>query len=150
MSWITLTATNVQSRISGAELAGVNSAALAAGQTAADVLAAALANVIKEVRGYVGVRNTLGEGETIPDELENATLAVIRYRLLTRLPNMKSLLDANRVKEYEDAIKLLDKVAEGKFAIVAASAAAASQATAQTPRITEKTLRYQRADEAGL
>src|SRR4051794_29328669 len=96
MAWITLTETEVQNRLAKAELTALKSAAIAAGQTASAILAAAIAAVVGEVRGYVAKKNTLGAAGTIPEELESTTLALIRRYLFTRLPGMKGLFDELR------------------------------------------------------
>ncbi len=115
--WITLTETDVQTRLSGPELAALKSAALATGQS--DPLPALVASVAREVRGYVaaGERNTLGPAGTIPDELESASLARVRYELATRLP-VASLLTEARKEANRDALARLRDVAAGKFLIV--------------------------------
>lgn len=116
MSWITLTEARFLHHCSGAETNAIKTAALATGQ--AEPLTDMLAKVVQEVRGYVGAHgaNQLGEGSTIPQELEAAACAMARYRALNRLP-IKSLLTETRVSEYKDALQLLRDVAAGRFAI---------------------------------
>lgn len=116
MSWITLAESDVQARLAGAELTALKTAALASGQT--NPLTPIIAQVIQEVRGYVAAcgNNRLGEGSTIPQELENDALAIIRYRLATRLP-VSSLLNDARKEEYRDALRKLERVADCRFRI---------------------------------
>ena len=116
MSWNTLTEAKFLQHCTGAEVTAIKSAALASAQT--EPLTATLAKVVQEVRGYVAAnrQNALGEGVTIPDELEAAACAIVRYRALNRLP-VKSLLTETRQGEYKDALSLLRDVAAGKFAI---------------------------------
>lgn len=116
MSWSTLTEAKFLKSCTGAETTAIKTAALATAQ--AEPLTATLAAVVQEVRGYVAAwgQNTLGEGSTIPGELENAACAIARYRALNRLP-VKSLLTETRIGEYKDAIALLRDVAAGKFAL---------------------------------
>ena len=117
MAWITLTEANLGERLAAAELAALQSAAVGAyGNTVPDVLA----SVVAEVRGRVAAngRNQLGAAGTIPDELKAAALAIARWRILSRLPGMKSLQDEARRSEYADALSLLAAVADGKFAIL--------------------------------
>ena len=116
MSWSALTTANVKTRLTGAELAAMQTAALSAGQT--DPLPDIITQVTDEVRGYVAAnrKNTLGAAGTLPSKLHGAALAMIRYRLATRLP-VKSLLTEDRVKENEAAIRLMEQVAAGKFSI---------------------------------
>jgi phage gp36-like protein len=116
MTWITITASDVKTRLTGVELTALQSVALASGQ--ADPLDEVVSQVIDEVRGYVAAnpKNTLGDAGTIPPKLLSAALAIIRYRLATRLP-VKSILTEQRVKENEAAIRLLERIADNKFAI---------------------------------
>lgn len=116
MAWITLTEAHLGERLAAAELAALQSAAVGAyGNTVPDVLA----SVVAEVRGRVAVRYPLGEAGTIPEELKAAALAIARWRILSRLPGMKSLQDDARRTEYVDGLSLLEAVANGKFLIVA-------------------------------
>ena len=114
MSWISLTADSVATRLAGPELDAVRSAALATGQ--ADPLPEIVAAVVEEVRGYVAAcpRNRLGATGTLPKALEASALALCRGRLLSRLP-VPSLDTEARRREVEDAQKLLRDVAAGRF-----------------------------------
>ncbi len=116
MSWISITESDVQSKLAGAELAALKTAALASGQT--NPLTEIIEQVVDEVRGYIGGNraNTLGAAGTIPQKLLSAALAMIRYRLATRLP-VKSMITEDRKAEYDGAIRLLEQVAAGKFSI---------------------------------
>jgi len=116
MSWSTLTEAKFLQHCTGAETNAIKTAALGTGQ--GEPLTDTLARVVQEVRGYIGAwsANTLGDGSTIPAELESAAVAIARFRALNRLP-VKSLLTDNRVQEYKDALRLLEQVAAGKFAI---------------------------------
>lgn len=129
--WIELTEALIANRLTGAELTAMKSAALGAGQSGATVLSDAISAVVREVRGYVAgnKNNVLGDGETIPDELEHAALAVLRQRLGNRLPGLARLFAGeDRKAEYDDAMKLLRDVADGKFGIVPPTTEAAAQA----------------------
>jgi hypothetical protein len=124
MAWITITEDLVKTRLTGAEVSALKSAALAAGQTA--VLTEVIGGVVQEWRGRLRKWHTLAAGATLPDELEHHVLAVIRYRLFTRLPGMKGLLDELRVKEYDAAMKAQTELMDMAFeAPVTADTAAA-------------------------
>lgn len=112
--WIEITAADVQTRLAGAELSAYRSAGMAAGQ--ADPLPEIISAVVNEVRGYVAAcaRNTLGAGATIPDKLKSTALAMVRYRLITRLP---LTIGEERKQEYRDALDLLREVAACRFAV---------------------------------
>lgn len=116
MSWQTITSDSVLSKLSGAELSAIQTAALGTNQT--DPVPGIIAAVVDEVRGYVAANpdNRLGAEGMVPSKLVSATLALIRYRVCTRLP-VKSLLTEDRVREKDDAIRLLERVADGRFAV---------------------------------
>ena len=116
MSWNTLAESDVQTRLSGAELTALKTAALASGQSSP--LPDVITQVVQEVRARVAAcpQNRLGEGATVPDELRACALDLIRYRLLTRLP-VASLITPAREAEYKDALALLRDVARCEFRI---------------------------------
>lgn len=116
MSWQTITATEVQTRLSGPELSALRTAALATGQT--DPLTDIIAQAIDLVRGHVAAckRNTLGVAGTVPATLIATTIDIIRYRLATRLP-AAAILTQVRQQEYKDALALLSQVAACKFVL---------------------------------
>ena len=148
MSWQTLTTENVKTRLTGSELTALQTSALADGQ--ADPLPEIITTVVDEVRGYISAGGyTLETGTTVPSKLVSATLAIIRYRLATRLP-VKSLLDENRVREYQDAVKLLERVADGKFAIEEATTATTETIGGASPSMTSKTRTFTNDDEDGI
>jgi len=124
MSWSTLTEEKFLKSCTGAEVTALKGSALASAQT--EPLTATLASVVQEVRGYVAAnrQNQLGEGITIPAELETAACAIARFRALNRLP-IKSLLTETRVTEYKDALTLLRDVAAGRFSIEQPASASA-------------------------
>jgi phage gp36-like protein len=140
MAWQTITESNVQTKLAGAELTALQSSALATGQ--ASPLAETITTVIDEIRGYIAANhaNTLGTAGTIPSKLVSAAVVIIRYRLCTRLP-VKSLLDENRVREYQDAIKLLERVADGKFSIEDPSTGTENAAQIESSTQTRKATR---------
>ena len=114
--WIT--PTSITERLGGPEYDGVTKAALKMGQTGEQLVANELARTLTFVRGYVGRRNVLGPDNTIPDELESATLALLVFNILTRIPGLKLLLTDERKEAQKDALKLLRDVAAGDFVIV--------------------------------
>jgi phage gp36-like protein len=152
--WITLTEALVANRMTGAELTAMKTAALGGGQSGATVLADCISAVVREVRGYVAAcaTNTLGDGETIPQELEHAALALLRQRLANRLPGMAKLMqDDARKAEYDDAVRLLRDVAACRFAIISPDEPASEQpALGGTPRITERERTFTRCNGDGL
>lgn len=142
MSWITLTEAHVVAKLSGPEIAAMKTAALQAAQ--ANPLTEIIAQVVGEIRGYVGAcaNNTLGDGETIPSELTGAAVSRVRYELATRLP-VPSLLTEARIAANAAAITQLRDTAACRFAIVAPATEAEDQpaggAQAEVVRCTTRT-----------
>ena len=130
MPWIALTSADVARRFAAAELTAVKTAAKATGQDGDVILAAAITSVTNTVRGYVSAcaKNTLGDGATIPDELETAALALIRDYLFNRLPGMRALNDELRQKETDRAMSQLRDAGKGLLGIVAPVTASEDQA----------------------
>lgn len=140
MSWQTVTESDVITKLSGPEIAAMKTAALQAAQT--NPLPEIITQVIREVRGYVGgcASNTLGDGETIPDELLGTAINRIRYELATRLP-VPSLLTQARIDANNQALTLLRDVARCAFAIIAPATAAENQAPGSGVQIVSSTVR---------
>lgn len=107
MSWITPSADDVKTRLTGAEIVAFRTVALASGQ--ADPITQIMLDCVNEVRGYVAAAGyTMGSAGTIPPQTLAPALAIIAYRLATRLPLKVS---EDRRKQYEDAIAYLRDVA---------------------------------------
>jgi hypothetical protein len=115
--WIAITENDVKTRLAGDELEAFMTAALAPEQ--GNPLPEIIASVTDRVRGYVAAcaRNKLGAAGTIPARLLGPALAVIRFELGNRLPGMKDLIDSLREKEYDNALRLFDRVAACDFMI---------------------------------
>lgn len=149
MPWQTITETEIRDRLSGPELAAYKSAALATGQT--DPLPGIIAQTVDEVRGYIAAAATvaLGEGTTVPSKLVSATVAIVRWRLLTRLPlNSAALLETRR-QEYQDALRLLEQTAAGKFLVEEPTTAAAEQIALPRPLWSARPRRFTRSTQDG-
>jgi len=138
--WITLSSADLKNKLSAAEYASVTTAQVQEGKTAEEVIAEELGATVSMVRGYVGARqsNVLGDGVTIPDELKDAALVVMRHKVFSRLPGLKRLLDEARVREYEDAMVQLRDVAAGRFAVVPPVVVSEDQAVGQTAQVVSR------------
>ena len=140
MSWVTLSTTDVLAAFSAPEKAAYDAAA------AADNMAAIVADVAEEVRGYVGVKASLPTGSTIPARLVSTAVAVARYRFLASLPSQRLITDA-RQREYNDALRRLQSVASGTFAI---DDATTGETQTVSPRFTDRTRYFSRGDYDGI
>lgn len=140
MAWITLTRDDLKGRLTKPELDRLPSAARAQGISSEEILNNAVSAVVREIRGYVAVRNPLGVAGTIPDELENAAMPLMRRAIFGRIPGLEELYDKVRQEETKDAILLLGRVADGRFAIVApvTEAPVEEQANTPSPAISER------------
>jgi len=149
MAWISITTSEVQTRLTGPELSAVQQIALAPGQT--NPLPELIGQVVDEIRGYIAAHaaNKLGAGSTIPQKLLGAALAMIRYRLATRLP-VRSLLTQERTDENREAIRLLERVADGRFKIEEPTQADTETHAAQSPRIEAPDRDFSRTRQDGV
>lgn len=147
MAWAEITESHVQTRLAGAELNALKTVALANGQ--ANPLTEIIADAVNETRGYCAARYTLGPDGTVPGKLVSATLAIIRYRFITRLP-LKTLLTEERKAEYRDALTLLRDVAAGRFAIEEPETASTEVIAGSAGYVNTRTLTRTRADQDGL
>lgn len=135
--WISLTSTDLKDKLAAAEYASITTAQVQDGKTGEDVVTEEIRSTVAMVRGYVGARasNTLGEGETLPDELKDAALVILRHKIFTRLPGLNRLLNEARVREYEEALAQLREVAAGRFAVVPPETASPDQAVGQSAEV---------------
>jgi hypothetical protein len=145
MSWITITDAQILGKSAGAEVEAARSAALATGQ--ADPVPGIVAQIVREVRGYVAGcdKNTLGPEGTIPDELLGAALNRIRFECATRLPG-GALLDEDRRQSNRDALAMLRDAAACRLALAQPATATteqiaggnAVQLVSSTPRVASR------------
>jgi len=110
MPWVTLTETDVKIALNNAELQAYRTK-LAADQD--DPLPSLIMDVVAEVRGYVAARHPI-EADGIPHSLKNAALDLIIYRLAKRC---QSTAEDQFKPAADDAIALLQRVADGKHGL---------------------------------
>ncbi len=114
MAWRQLTEDDYLTGMSGPETGAYKRAALQAGQT--DVLAAIMLQATHEARGHIAdcAQNQLAAGDTLPERIIIHVLAIVRYRMATRLGIGVS--DARTV-EYRESRRFLERVSDCKVAI---------------------------------
>ena len=127
MAWKILDETSVLSRLTDTEATALKTAATRGGQP--DVVAEIIGQVVSDWRGLLRRHHVLAEGATIPSEIESHVLAEIRYRLFTRLPGMKALLDERRVAEWDEANRTKGRLKDYVF-----EDAPAAESAAKTPQ----------------
>jgi hypothetical protein len=149
MAWLEITEALVEDRLTADELSSLKTLSVSSGGAP---LADVITGVTNEVRGYVSAGGyTRGAGATIPDELFEAAVSIIRYRLILRMPAEKMLLTPGREKDKDAALALLkDLVATGRFGIASPSTADTSTIGARAPSFEAKDLSYQRDDQDGI
>jgi phage gp36-like protein len=125
MAWIQLTRTNVLSALNSAEEAAYNAAVTGDIDPAEEILLTA----VREARGHIEDHpgNRLAAGDTIPERIEHHVLAIVRFRIMTRLDISVS---EDRRQEYRDARRFLERVSEGKVSIEKPSGAVDNSAAA--------------------
>ncbi len=128
--WRELTENDVLAALNAPETMAYQSAAIAEDQ---DVLAQTIAQVTQECRSHIAdcPGNTLAAGNTLPERVIYHAVALIRFRLMTRLG-----LEVNedRRKEQRDAIAFFYRVSECKVAIEKPEGA--TEDSGSTPKIT--------------
>ena len=107
--WISFTASNITG-LTPAEIAQVDRF------TGGSNLATITAQVVREVRGYVGRGNPIGLDGTIPDELQTAANALVVYRYVSQLPT-GALMTEVRKAAHEEGLRQVRDVAKGDFLI---------------------------------
>lgn len=105
--WIKLTPNLLKTHLAGPEIAAL--ASVAKPIEVDCILADECHNVAEAWRGrlrkYIRIDS---RPDYVPSELMVFILAHLRYSSFTRLPNMESLLDDLRVKEWEKAMDILE------------------------------------------
>ena len=133
--------------MNAAELAAYQSAVIGDGQ---DPLADITATAVNEARGFIGdcKENQLAEGLTIPERIVHHVLAIIRFRMLTRLDLEVS---EDRRIEYRDARKFLERVSECKVQLEQPEGAVDTSGTGETIELLEADDReFTRRKQSGL
>lgn len=117
MPWRTVTETDLLEAISSDELEGLREASLASGQ--ADPIEDHIDRVVDEARGYIAANreNSLGPEGTVPDRLVRAVVDIAIIRVGGRVAGLIFDDESVRRDAAKAATRLLEKVAEGKFAI---------------------------------
>jgi hypothetical protein len=147
MAWIAIAETDLVTRISGDELEGFRAAALAAGQV--DPVAPAIEQVTDMIRGYVAAcaTNVLGDDGKIPDKLLGPALDLIVLEVMKRAAGVVIDPEGARAKSAGNAIRLLERVADCKFAIDDPTTGKTSN---PTPSFSGRTRQFTPTTEEGL
>jgi hypothetical protein len=117
MAWRAITEDDVLTRISGAELAALRAAAL--GEDQEDPVDDVLTQITNMVRGYCAARasNAMGASGTIPEVLLGAALDLIVVEISKRAAGTLIDPEGTREEAVRNALRLLERVADGKFSV---------------------------------
>jgi hypothetical protein len=121
MAWETLTTDDVLSEFTPNEAATLRNLQGGSGSgppyTNIDVI---VARTIDEVRGYIMAGASAVDEEddsTLPRGLFADGIAIARWRTLIATPQLRQLQTEERKKAFDDAIKKLELIASGEFAV---------------------------------
>ena len=119
MAWIAPTADDVLSEFTPSELASITQ--LMGGEPLDNTtkVAVILARTVSEIRGYINAGNYPLDADTttIPPGLVSDAVAIGRWRFLISAPQLKALQTDDRKALYDDSIKKLQLIAQGKFSV---------------------------------
>jgi len=118
MAWAALTVEDVQTRLSGDELTLLRTKVLASGQT--DPTSEIISKVTNAIRGYIAVRYSLGAAGTLPPEIHDAAIAIVRWRMIGRISiGTSGAMSASeqRKAEHDSAWATVKEIPKGEFAI---------------------------------
>ncbi len=111
--WTKVSKANIETRLSGSELASFRTAARTPGE--ADPLEPLIEAITERVRGSVaGGGKTLGEAGTIPKSLLDCALSILVMRVMTRCAGQVLDPSGQRKSDYEEAIRVLERVERGE------------------------------------
>lgn len=132
MAWIPITEARILTKVSGAELDALRAAALAEGQV--DPVAEIISQVTDEIHGYIPAHVTRGAADTVPSRLMGAALDRCVWEIMKR-PGASIIDDGgeSRAKANAAAIKLFERVSDGKFAIEDPETGDSSSSSASQP-----------------
>ena len=121
MAWIPLSTDRFKDKLLKSEYDALVAVGLFDGRTWAEVLADELLATTRNVRGYCPPSTARGDGDTIPDELEDQALAIARMKFFTRFVELKKLWSDARNQEYLQALELLKLWATNKYHVAPAA-----------------------------
>ena len=150
MSWRTITEADVLTKLSSAELEAFREAAV--GEDQDDPITGAITNVTGLVRGYVATSGVTvdTDPDTVPERLIPAAVDILVVDIPARAAGIQIDPNDARAKSKAQAIKLLERVADGKFSIEDPVTEKES-AEAATPTYTPtRTRRYTRDSQDGI
>jgi hypothetical protein len=148
--WRELTEDDVLAALNEPESTAYQTAVIAAGQ---DVLADITGQVVAECRAHIAdcARNSLAPGLTLPERVLYHAVALIRFRMMTRLDIE---VGEDRRREQRDAVEFFRRVSECKVAIEPGDGSASPDGTdgfaSPKPGITARRRNFSRNQQDGI
>lgn len=114
-----------------------------------DVLPDIMESAVMEARGRIAAckTNSLAEGLTLPEGVIHHVVAIIRYRLLSRIG---MTVKESREQEYKDARRFLEEVSRCKVAVPDPGGADDTKQHWPKPSIKARTKTFGRSQQDGL
>lgn len=132
-TWILIDEEYCSEKFAEGEWEAFTTSALASGLT--DVVTACIRRIVNRVRGYVAAceKNLpLGPAGTVPPELEDACMELIREDLATRLPGSGVVIDEPRREKIKQANRDLQAVSRCEIIVTPPEVPADAQQPADT------------------
>lgn len=150
MAWREITEDDLLHRLSGDELSALRTAGL--GDSQDDPVSEHISQITETARGYIAAHaeNELGPAGTLPERLIRAACDMLVIDASSRLGGLLIDLNETRVEANKAAIRLMERVAEGKFEIEAPDTAGDDSPTPPSPSMYDKTSNWTRAKQEGI
>lgn len=144
MAWITPTSDDVIKSFTDRERDAIEDVK---GDTTLDDI---LGYVVEEIRGYCLTIGPVGAAGTIPPQLKQVAVTRARHELMVSVPDRGMMTEA-RAQANKDALRILENVAAGKFAIEAPATTGSETGNSPTlPATTARTRDFERSDMDGV
>lgn len=156
MSWRAITESDLETVLSAPEIAGIRDAALRAADPDAtppttaqvDPIAPTITMVQDLVRGYIAASGRYILGAVgIPEKLIGPACDIAAYRIYSRVGTDPG---PQRLKQHDDAIALLQSVAEGKYGLEEPTTESTEDTAGPLPSMHHKHRHFRNRHESGL
>lgn len=120
MAWAAITEADVLSEFTPDEATSLQTIQQGASNAPVDNLPLVLARTVAEVRDYIrsgGYALDTTSSSTLPLGLHSDVIAIARWRWLIAMPRLKTLETDVRERAFNRALKKLDLIAQGNFAV---------------------------------
>lgn len=149
MSWRAITEADVLAVLTEPERIAVDESATGdQGSPVAAVIVSATAEARDRIAAH-SANKLDADASTVPEGMVHHLVAIIRYRLLSRLP-VQSLITEARTQEYRDARNYLTDVAKGLVSIEQPVSADTTPRKQMRPSIAAREKRFSRSQQDGI